>query len=220
MLLCALFVSGPAVAQERAPAEPAEKAQDKEKKEPKVYEVGTQVPETLTMVDIDGKKTSMKDLRGKVVVMVWYAYKCPAIKQADPLLKKMAAAFAKTEGEVMFVGINSDRGELADAKPEGVDKDGKPKKPFHALRTAMKERKVNFPMFVDKGNVIADKFQAKTTPHVFVLDKEGVVRYSGALDNDPRGNKKAEEKVNYVEEAVKAIRAGKEVETTSTRPYG
>ena len=219
-LLAGLALAGPALAQDPAPADPANKAQDAEAEKPKVYEVGTQVPEELTLVDMDGKKLSMKEARGKVVVMVWYAYKCPAIKQANPLLKKMAAAYAKTDGEVLMIGINSDRGELLDAKPEGVDEDGNPKKPFHALRTALQKNKMNFPVFIDKGNVVADLFQAKTTPHVFVLDAKGVVRYSGALDNDPRGSKKADEKVNYVNEAVKAIRAGEEVQTATTRPYG
>ena len=51
----------------QAPAD----AQEKDK-EPKVYEVGTKVPEKVTLIDMDGKKTTMKQLRGKHVVLVWY----------------------------------------------------------------------------------------------------------------------------------------------------
>ena len=178
------------------------------------------MPEDLTLVDLDGKSLTMKEVRGKVVVLVWYAYQCPAIKQTEPLLKEMAQKYAASEGEVVMYGIDSDRGELLDAEPQGVEEDGTPVKPYKALRTALTKRKVDFRIFVDRGNVVADLFQAKTTPHVFVLDQKGVVRYSGALDNDPRGSKKAEEKVNYVDDAVQALRAGKAVEVAETKPYG
>lgn len=223
-----LALAGAAFAQDPAPeANPAPAGAQKpaatteqEKEKPKVYEIGVQVPEELTLVDLDGKTLSMKELRGKVVVLTWYAYKCPAIKTAGPLLKKMAAEYGAKDSEVVFIGINSDKGELADAEPKGVDAKGKPIKAFAALRTAMEKRGVNFRIFVDRGNVVADLFLAKTTPHMYVLDAEGVVQYSGALDNDPRQRKDKKEYVNYVRDAVTALQAGKEVAVQTTKPYG
>jgi hypothetical protein len=61
-------------------------------------------------------------------------------------------------------------------------------------------------------------FDAKTTPHVFVVDKEGTLMYSGAVDDDPRGGN--DQKVNYVKDALDALLAGKAVTTTATKPYG
>ena len=217
--LCTGLLAGPVLAQGGAPVAKQLPA-DQEEEKPKVYEVGTQVPAELTFTDIDGKKLTMKELRGKTVVLTWYAYKCPAIKKAEPELKEMAAAYAAKDSEVVMIAIDSDKNELADAKPEGVDEDGKPLKPYHKLRTAMAERKINFRVFVDPGNVIADLFQAQTTPHMYVIDAEGVVRYSGALSNDPRGRKKEDERVNHVVETVALLQAGKEVVVTNTRPYG
>lgn len=209
-----------------APAQEAERARtpqqeaEKEAEKPKVYKVGVQVPEELTLVDLDGRKLTMKELRGKVVVLTWYAHACPAIKKADPLLKKMAAEFGGEDSEVVMIGIDSDKNELADAEPKGVDKDGKPLKPYAQLREQLEKREINFRMFVDPGNVVADLFEAQTTPHMYVLDAEGVVRYSGALDNDPSGRKDEKEYVNYVRDAVKALLAGDKVATAETKPYG
>lgn len=225
VFLCGLVFAGAAIAQDPAPvAEPATsptaKAQEKEKAKPKVYEVGVQVPEELTLVDLDGKTLTMKELRGKIVVLTWYAYRCPAIKTAEPLLKKMAMEYAGKKSDVVFLAIDSDKGELADAEPTGVDAEGNPIKPYAALRSAMKKRGVDFRVFADRGNVVADLFRAKTTPHMFVLDAKGIVRYSGALDNDPRQRKDEKEYVNYVRDAVTALRDDKVVAVKTTKPYG
>lgn len=214
----ALAALAPAQEAERA-AKPKQEA-EKEAEKPKVYKVGVQVPEELTLVDMDGKKLSMKELRGKVVVLTWYAHACPAIKTAEPLLKEMAAEYGAKGSEVVMIGIDSDKNELLDAKPEGVDEEGNPLKPYAKLREQLEKREVNFRVFVDQGNVVADLFEAKTTPHMYVLDQEGVVRYSGALDNDPRGNKDEKEYVNYTRDAVKAVLAGEKVEVSETKPYG
>ena len=57
---------------------------------------------------------------------------------------------------------------------------------------------------------------ARTTPHMFVIDKLGVLRYSGALDQNSRSG----EGKPYVRNAIDAVLAGTEVKVSSTRPYG
>jgi alkyl hydroperoxide reductase subunit AhpC len=195
----------------QAPAVASEKEQ-----EPKVYTVGTKVPETVTLVDMDGKKTTMKDLRGKNVVFVWYAKDCPAIKASEARLIETAKEFAKHK-DVVMVAMNSDKHDLADFAPS-KDAEGNVIKPFAKLRKHMADKKINFGMMIDRGGLLATKFQAKTTPHVFVVDAKGVVQY-GALDNDPRGRKK-EDYVNYALTTVTELKAGDAVTTKSTRPYG
>lgn len=197
----------------QAPATAQEKA-----KEPKVYSVGTTVPEKVTLIDMDGKKTTMKQLRGKNVVLVWYAKDCPAIVASGARLAATAKEFAKHK-DVVMVAVNSDKNDLKDAKAT-KDADGKPVKAYAKLRKHMADKKINFGMAVDKGGVLARKFQAKTTPHVFVIDAKGVVQYSGALDNDPRGRKKGDEYTNYAVQAVTELKAGQPVSTKSSRPYG
>ena len=74
-------------------------------------------------------------------------------------------------------------------------------------------------MFADHGNKVSGLFQARTTPHCFVIDQKGVLRYAGALDDDP-GEKKGETAVVYVRDAADALLAGKDVAVKETKPYG
>jgi len=214
LLAAALPLAAPA----QAPAPPAASDQAKVEK-PTHFDLGTAVPADLVLTDLDGKTLSMKDLRGKVVVVTWYAIYCPGIKLTVERLKELAKEYGEGE-DVVLLAINSDKGELADAKPVGMDKEGKPLQPFPRIRAYMADKKVNFRMFVDPGNLIADKFRAKTTPHMFVLDRKGVVRYSGALDNQMHLKKDKEGYEPYVRNAVAAILAGEEPAVTKTRPYG
>ena len=191
----------------QAPAD----AQEKDK-EPKVYEVGTKVPEKVTLIDMDGKKTTMKQLRGKHVVLVWYSKDCPAIKSSGERLAATAKEFAKHK-DVVMIAVNSDKNDLKDAQAT-KDAEGNVIKPFAKLRKHMKDKKINFGMAVDKGGVLARKFQAKTTPHVFVIDGAGVLRYQGAFDD------READGVNYPLNAVKAIKTGSTVEPTYVRQWG
>jgi hypothetical protein len=71
---------------------------------------------------------------------------------------------------------------------------------------------------LDPEGRVGHQFDAKVTPHMFIIDGTGVLVYNGAVDDDPRGNK--EDKKNYVKDALDALLAGKSVATSSTRPYG
>ena len=72
---------------------------------------------------------------------------------------------------------------------------------------------------VDPGNKVTDILGGQSTPHCFVIDQEGVLRYSGALDDDPKGEK-GEARTPYVRNAINAILAGEPVPVTTTKPYG
>jgi len=221
ILLATLFIVPTAPAQEVVPAsgEVVGKADKKKEEKPKIYGIGVEVPEALTFVDIDGKKTSMKSLRGKTVVLAWYSINCPAIRAAGPKINQMGKGFPNRD-DIVILTVNSDHRELADAKPEGVDEKGNPLKPFMQIRNYWVKKKMIVPAMIDPGGLLADKFQAKTTPHMFVIDPEGIVRYSGALDNDPRGRKSAKSYLNYVVQAIGMIDTGEKIVLNQTKPYG
>ena len=210
LLLLCVFPSS-LFAQEEVPAKKPEK--------PKLLEVGGVVPEDLLLIDIDGHQTRMKDLRGKVVFFAWYSFNCPALRSAGPKINQLAKKYVSAKDVAVFT-INSDFRELADSKPEGTDKDGNPIKPYPQIRSHWAKKKMIPPALVDPGNVIADFFQAKTTPHIFVVDTKGVLQYSGALDNDPRGRKKLKNLLPYADLAIQAILEGEKVPTSFTKPYG
>lgn len=187
---------------------------DEDEKKPKVLEVGSKVPETTALKDFEGKSTSFKELRGKVVILHFWSDRCPAERHANPVFKRMEEKYAKNK-DVVLLGIASNQNELG-AKP---GKDADYKKHYTDLRKKAKEVGYTHTILADHGNVVSKLFGARTTPSCYVIDKKGVIQYAGALDNDPRG-KKGKEATNYLVDATTAILADKRPAVTTTKPYG
>ncbi len=199
----------PIVAQEPKPAEkpPVEV--------PKVelLKVGATVAESLSMKDLDGKSLSFKELRGKVVIVHFWSDSCPAEVHADPITKRLEKTY---EGkDVVILGIAANQGELGAEPPKDADYS----KQYKNLREKIAEVGFKHRMIADHGNKLSNLFQAKTTPHCYVIDQKGVLRYAGALDDDPSETKGDKAKV-YVKDAADALLAGKEVEVKETSSYG
>jgi hypothetical protein len=76
-------------------------------------------------------------------------------------------------------------------------------------------------VLLDPDGEIGRRYDARTTPHMFVINQEGIVEYMGAIDSLPTADTADIEKAeNYVQAALKSVMAGQPVETTSTQPYG
>ncbi|MHC4102825.1 MAG: thioredoxin domain-containing protein, partial [Planctomycetota bacterium] len=82
-----------------------------------------------------------------------------------------------------------------------------------------KTHKIDAPVLIDRDGKVGHLYGAKRTPHLFVIDAEGVLRYQGAIDDDQRGDK-GEKATNYVVQAVRQIVAGETVAPDITRSYG
>ena len=181
---------------------------------PKPIAIGDTVPETLALPDLDGVRVSMKDLRGKVVMIHFWSGTCPYEKHANPVFRDLEQKYAENK-DVVLLGINSNATELGERPGEGADWSK-----FHAdIRKWVAAEKFTHSMLVDHGNVVADLFDAKSTPHCYVIDKKGVLQYAGALDDDPSG-KKGDEATIYFADATDAVLAGKQPETPTTKAYG
>ena len=204
----------PLLAQDGKPAagqKPAPPAQDKAKVEP--YKLGSVVDEKITLTDMDGKQITFKDLRGKVVFIHFWSKDCPYEKVADP--KTVALADSYKGKDVVCLAINSNATEHG-AEPA---KDAKPEERYAAIRKHLADKKMSFPVYIDRGNRVADLFGAQHTPHCFVIDQKGVLRYMGGLDDDPQGEK-ADQAKQYVRDAIDSLLAGKEVAVKESKPYG
>ena len=114
-----------------------------------------------------------------------------------------------------MLGIASNQNELGTAPGEGDDYASY----YKALRSKRDKIGYKHTILADHGNVASNLFQARSTPHCFVIDKEGVIQYAGALDDDPRG-RKGDAATNYVVNATTAILKGQELVITETKPYG
>ncbi|MCB9880385.1 MAG: redoxin domain-containing protein [Planctomycetes bacterium] len=216
---------------------PAKKGQRPEAKKP--LEIGQPVPADIALPTIDGKTRSFGDLRGKIVFVHFWSITCPWEKYAEPVIVELEKAYKGKP--VVVLAINSNQNEIGPApKPvkEGEDaeegdkdedaqgdaKDGdagkKKQKPSQYAKLVAHVKKTEgfeHEALVDHGNTVSTLFGARTTPHCFVIDAKGVLRYAGALDGYAQDKKNPEA---YVKNAIDALLAGKDVETTSTRPYG
>lgn len=207
----------PAAAQDPRPQET--QPQETEKKgRPKVLDVGGEVPKDLTLFGLDGKPVRFGDLRGKTVVVHFWSIVCPWEKQAEP--KMMAIADSYGDQDVVVLAINANAPEIgAKPEPEAFAAEDDSKRPYGDIRAHVEDVQLNHRVLVDHTGDVGRFFQAKTTPHCFVIDPKGVLRYQGALDNDPRDTL-GDEAETYVRDAIDAVLAGREVETTATKPYG
>jgi len=171
------------------------------------YDVGSTVSADIKLKDIYGKEHSLGDYRGKIVFIHFWSIVCPYEKVAEPKCKELQNEFGGKG--VVQIAINANQGELkADTDP-----------PYGNLREHVEKAGVNFIVTVDPGNKVTDRFGAKSTPHCFVLDKEGTLRYAGALDDDPKGDK-GTNATPYVRNAIAALLAGETVPVTTSKPYG
>ena len=169
--------------------------------------VGAVVPKDVTLTDIYGKTHTLADYRGKVVFIHFWSIVCPYEKLAEPKCIDIQKAYG--DKGVVEIAINANQGEL---KSDGGA-------PYANLRDHVEKAGVTFLVTVDPGNKVTDVLGGQSTPHCFVIDRDGVLRYSGALDDDPRGTKGASA-VSYVRDALDAVLAGKPVATPTTKPYG
>ena len=170
------------------------------------FQIGATVPKDVSLKDISGKDHALGDYRGKVVFIHFWSIVCPYEKLAEPKCIELQKQYGD---KVVEIAINANQGELQPATNP----------PYANLREHVQQAGVNFLVTVDHGNKVTDMFGGTNTPHCFVIDRDGTLRYAGALDDDPRGAKGAQA-TSYVRDAIEAVLAGKPVATPTTKPYG
>lgn len=93
-----------------------------------------------------------------------------------------------------------------------------PEDSFDNMKVRAKEKGFPFPYLFDETQEVARRFGATRTPHVFLVDKEMVLQYFGAIDDN--ANKPTEVDVRYLEEAIEAMRAGRIPSPYKTKAIG
>lgn len=187
------------------PAKTPEKPKEAEKG--KAITIGSEVDGGLTLTDIDAKAHKLSDLRGKVVVVQFWSAHAPTTAPYDKRIAELVAA--QSAKGVVFIAIDSDKADVEGAKDPAV-----------ALRDALKAHGLEgkLPLVQDKDGALMTQFGAKASgPHAFVIDAKGMLRYSGAIDDDPAGDRKEGVK-HYLTDALDAVIAGKPVAVPTTTP--
>ena len=172
-------------------------------------EPGEEAPD-FTLTDSKGTSHKLSDFRGKLVVLEWLNHECPFVKKhySGGNMQKLQQEYT-AKGVVWLSIISSAPGKQGHRTGPQAEADTKDK---NAAPTAV---------LLDPSGEVGKKYDAKTTPEMFVLDKEGKVIYAGAIDSikstDSADIAKAE---NHVRQALDAALAGQPVSTPKTQPYG
>lgn len=204
--LLALAVVG-LIAGAVAYAESGSKNAGSKAKHDHTVEIGEPAP-TFTAHDAEGNKYSLEKLtaEGKVVVLEFFNPDCPFVKKHYEKASTMKDLVAQYEDQgVVWLGISSN--------PEDADWVAK-----HA-----RQWDIEHPILVDDEGELSALYQARTTPHMYIIDPDGTLVYNGAIDNSRNAaapDTDHENYVNYVRKALDQLLAEEEITTAETRPYG
>ena len=154
----------------------------------------------FTLKDAMDKAHSLKDLsqEKKVTVVMFISAQCPVFNDYNERIVALHNDY-KDQG-VQFIGINSNRNESVEEIAEHN-----------------KTNKFDFVVLKDLGNKIADKFGARRTPEVYLLDEKRRLRYRGAIDNSQKNPE-----THYLRETLDLVVAGKEIpeDRKKTKAFG
>lgn len=177
------------------------------KKMSKKAEVGEPAPD-FTLTDLKGRSHTLSDYteKDKVVVLEWFNPDCPFVQKHHARLDTTNELRRKFSGkDIVWLAINSN---APGKQGSGMERNKK----------AVKEFGIDYPLLMDPTSKVARMYNAKTTPHMFIIDTDGTLIYDGAIDSNSGAYGEAE--TNYVEQALSEHFAGEEVSTAKTRPYG
>ena len=154
---------------------------------------------------VDGKMYSMSDYKdAKGFIVVFTCNHCPfAVKYEDRVIE--LAKKYKSKGYVLLA-INPN------------DPAAQPDDSFDKMKVRAKEKGFTFPYLFDEGQKIFPQYGATKTPHVFLLDKNLIVKYIGAIDDNVEDASAVKE--HYLENAIAALEKGQEPEVSLTKAIG
>ncbi len=153
--------------------------------------------------DSNGNIVNISDYQDKIVVLEWLNPDCPFVKRHGKE-KTMKTLSKKYDKEVVWLGVNSTHYMTNEDNTKWI-----------------KESGLNYAVLDDSEGKVGKLYDAKTTPHMFVLDVDKkTVLYEGAIDDDPRGTNDTSKRTNYIDNALTEIALGKDISVAETKSYG
>lgn len=147
--------------------------------------------------DLDGNTVQLSDLRGRIVIINFWSCECPHSERTD---REIMAMLVQWMDDVVLLSVASNSIES-----------------LEMLEPAARRRRLPV-VLLDAGHRVADLFEAVTTPQVFVIDRDGILRYAGAVDNTSFSQRRPTR--FYLDEAVEALLDRRLPEVTETPGYG
>jgi hypothetical protein len=151
----------------------------------------------FSLPDLHGRIHRLVDYRGRIVIVNFWSCECPHSERADRLTM---TCLEKWGADVALLPVAANRNE-----------------PAEALEQAARARRLPG-VLLDAQRVVADLYEAQTTPHVFIIDRAGLLRYRGALDDAAFRQRTATR--FFLEEAVQALLEGRDPPLSETPAFG
>lgn len=168
------------------------------------------VAPNFQLTNSQGEAVSLSDFSGKHVILEWTNHLCPYVQKHYDSDNMQSLQRKYTEQEVVWLSIISSapgkQGHVTPAKAEQLSK-SRNAAPSHIL--------------FDESGQIGKLYGAKTTPHMYIIDPKGTLRYAGAIDSIKSANPADIAKAtNYVEASMRSLTKGEKIDKKLTPPYG
>lgn len=171
---------------------------------PTPYKIGDKATD-FKLKSVDGKMYGMADYKdAKGFIVVFTCNHCPFAVKYEDRINDLAKKY-KSKGYVLLA-INPN-----DPAVQAEDS-------YELMKVRAKEKGFAFPYLFDEGQKIYPQYGATKTPHVFLLDKNHVVKYIGAIDDNVDSASEVKEK--YLENAIAALESGKAPSPETTKAIG
>ena len=171
-------------------------------------QVGQKAP-AFNLTDSKGQSHSLADFAGKTVVLEWTNHDCPfVVKHYSGNMQGLQKQFG-TDDLVWLTVISSAPGKQGHVTAAKADE-------LTSSRNATPDA-----VLFDETGVTGKAYDAKTTPHMYVIDQKGVLQYMGGIDSIPSAKVDDIAKATpYFSNALTAVLAGNPADPAVTKPYG
>ncbi len=168
------------------------------------YQIGD-TAEDFNLKNIDGKMVSLKDYKNvKGYIVVFTCNGCPYAQAYEQRIINLHNKYAPQGFPVIAINPNDPNLTSADS--------------YEKMQARAKQKKYPYVYLMDEKQDVFPKFGATRTPHVFLLDNNKVVKYIGGIDDN--ADDESAVKIKYVENAIEALKAGKNPEPSLTKAVG
>ena len=173
-------------------------------------QIGQPAPD-FSVVDTAGDVHSLSDFAGQKVILEWTNHDCPfVVKHYQPGNMQDQQRMARNEHDAVWLTVISSKpGSQGHVSPEQADELTRSR---NAYPTAV---------LLDESGDMGRAYDARVTPHMYIIDEDGILRYMGGIDSNPsRNSDDIPGATQFVVAALENLAAGRDVDPTVTRPYG
>ena len=167
-------------------------------------QVGDKAPD-FSLKNLDGSFVSLSDYKdAKGYIVIFTCNTCPYAVMYEDRIKELHSKYARMGYPVIAINPNDPSVKEGDSPAD--------------MKVRAQEKGFEFPYLFDAGQTVFPQYGATKTPHVYLLDSNKIVKYIGAIDDNPQDAKGAD--VKYVEAAIDALSKGQNPNPSMTKAIG